>query len=66
MNVKLISILILVGISILFILQNFADVEIRFLFWSTQMPRAIFMFLLLLVGAATGWMMHEHYNEKNK
>lgn len=66
MNVKLIAILILVGISILFILQNFADVEIRFMFWSTHMPRAIFMFLLLLVGIATGWIMHEHYNEKNK
>lgn len=66
MNVKLISILILVGISILFILQNFANVEIRFLFWSVQMPRAIFMFLLLLVGVATGWIMHGHYNERNK
>ena len=66
MNVKLISILILVGIYILFILQNFANVEIRFLFWSVQMPRAIFMFLLLFVGAAIGWIMHEHYNKKNK
>lgn len=66
MNVKLISILTLVGISILFILQNFTNVEIKFLFWSVQMPRAIFMFLLLLVGIAIGWIMHEHYNEKKK
>jgi uncharacterized integral membrane protein len=66
MNAKFISILILVGISILFILQNVADVEIRFLFWSVEMPRAIFMFLLLLVGTAIGWIMHEHYNEKSK
>lgn len=39
MHYKLIAILILVGLVVLFIVQNVAVVEIQFLFWAIQMPR---------------------------
>ncbi len=61
MNVKLISILVLVGLVVLFILQNVAVVEIQFLFWSIQMPRSVMMFVLLVIGVIIGWFLHSHF-----
>lgn len=61
MNVKLISILVLVGLVVLFILQNVAIVEIQFLIWSIQMPRSVLMFVLLVIGVIIGWFLHSHF-----
>ena len=52
MNYKMSLILILSGLVALFIIQNAAVVEIQFLFWATQMPRSLLMFLLLSVGGS--------------
>jgi uncharacterized integral membrane protein len=62
MNYKLIFILILAGLSVLFIIQNVTVVEIQFLFWSIQMSRSLFMFLLLAVGVIIGWFLHGYLN----
>jgi uncharacterized integral membrane protein len=56
MNVKLILSLILVGLAVIFIIQNVAVVEIQFLFWTMSMSRALFMFLLLAIGLIVGWV----------
>jgi uncharacterized integral membrane protein len=48
----------LLGFVVLFIIQNVAVVEIQFLFWSTQMPRSLLMFLLLVIGVMIGWFLH--------
>jgi putative membrane protein len=56
MNVKLILSLILVGLAVIFIIQNVAVVEIQFLFWTMSMSRALFMFFLLAIGLLTGWV----------
>ena len=58
MNAKLITILILAGLAVLFIIQNVTVVEITFLFWSIQMSRALMMFLLLAIGVVIGWFLH--------
>jgi uncharacterized integral membrane protein len=58
MNYKLILILILAGLAVLFIIQNVAVVEIQFLFWSIQMSRSLFMFILLAIGIIMGWFLH--------
>jgi len=58
MNYKMLLILILVGLVVLFIIQNVAIVEIQFLFWATQMPRSLLMFLLLAIGVIIGWFLH--------
>lgn len=57
MHYKLIAILILVGLVVLFIVQNVAVVEIRFLFWSIQMPRSLMIFLVLGTGMIIGWFL---------
>ena len=60
MNYKLIFILIIVGLSVLFIVQNVAVVEIQFLFWSIQMSRSVLIFLLLAIGILVGWFLHSY------
>jgi uncharacterized integral membrane protein len=61
MNYKLILILILAGLSVLFIIQNVAVVEIQFLFWSIQMSRSLLMFFLLAVGVIIGWFLRGYF-----
>lgn len=58
MNYKLTLVLILVGLVVLFIIQNVVVVEIRFLFWSVQMSRSLLIFFLLAIGALLGWFLH--------
>ena len=44
-NGKLITILVLIGMALLFLVQNVAMVEIQFLFWSTSMPRSLMIWV---------------------
>ena len=59
-NGKLITILVLIGMALLFIFQNVAMVEIQFLFWSTSMPRSLMILLILLTGIAIGWFLRSY------
>jgi len=64
MNSRLILVLGLIALVVLFIIQNVVVVEIRFLFWSVAMSRALFMFLLLTVGIIIGWSLHGYVHHK--
>jgi putative membrane protein len=64
MNHKMLLILILVGLAVLFIIQNVATVEIQFLFWATQMPRSLLMFLLIAIGVIIGWFLHSYIKHR--
>ena len=64
MNNKMIVVLILSGLAVLFIIQNVAVVEIKFLFWSIQMSRSLLIFILLAIGFVIGWFMHGHLKRK--
>ena len=45
----------LLGLAVLFTLQNVATVEVSFLFWTIRLPRAILLFVIFAAGAAFGW-----------
>jgi len=64
MNYKLILILILAGLILLFIIQNFAVVEVQFLFWSIQMSRSLLIFFLLAIGIIIGWFLHGYLRQR--
>lgn len=64
MNYKMLVILVLIGFVVLFIIQNVAVVEIQFLFWSTQIPRSLLMFLLLAIGVVIGWFLHAYMKHR--
>lgn len=66
MNYKMLFIIILAGMVVLFIIQNVAIVEIQFLFWSTQMPRSLLMFLLLSAGFVIGWFFHGYVRHRDR
>ena len=58
MNLKIILILIFVSFIVIFITQNAAVVDVRFLFWNISMSRALLIFFLLIIGIALGWFLH--------
>jgi len=60
MHVKKILIFILIGVALLFIVQNMAFVEIQFLFWSFSLPRSVFLLLLLGIGFLVGWFWQSY------
>ena len=66
MNYKLIFTLVLAGLMVIFIVQNVAVVEIRFLFWKASMSRSIMIFLVLAVGIITGWLLRSHFGGSEK
>jgi putative membrane protein len=56
--------LVLVGVVILFTLQNTQVVEVRLLFWTLSMSRVLLIILLLVVGAVLGWVAHSVYSRR--
>ena len=67
-NSRLITILVLIGLALLFIFQNVATVEIQFLFWSTSMPRSLMILLILMTGIVIGWFLRSYlrYRKRNR
>ena len=61
MNFKLILSLVMAGMAVLFIIQNVTVVELRFLFWTLSMSRALFMSLILSTGIIMGWLLHSYF-----
>lgn len=59
-NAKLVFSLILAGLVVLFLIQNTEVVEVRFIFWSLAMSRALMIFFVFAFGILTGWMLHSH------
>jgi uncharacterized integral membrane protein len=60
MNYKLIMSLVLIGMVVVFIIQNVAVVEIKFLLWTLSMSRSLLMFFLLAAGAVIGWLLNSY------
>jgi uncharacterized integral membrane protein len=44
------------GLLVIFTIQNVAEVEVTFLLWSVKLPRAILLFLVFAAGALCGWL----------
>ena len=66
MSYKLTVSLILTGLAVLFVVQNAAVVEVRFLFWTITMSRALMIFFLLAIGILIGWLLHSYVEHKRK
>jgi len=64
MNLKLIVALVLIALAAIFVVQNVAVVEVRFLFWKIGMSRALMIVFLLLIGIAVGWLLRGHFPHK--
>jgi len=60
MRFKIILSVILASLALIFIIQNFAVIDIRFLFWTLAISRSLLMFLLFLMGLILGWSLHSY------
>jgi uncharacterized integral membrane protein len=49
--------LVLIGIVILFVIQNIQVVEFKFLFWEVSMSRALVLFATFGIGLVGGWLL---------
>jgi len=58
MNAKLILSVVVVGLVLLFVVQNVGAVQIRFLFWSFSASGSLLFLLIFFIGAVLGWSWH--------
>jgi len=49
--------IVIIGLIVLFTVQNVTTVEVSFLVWSISMPRAVLLFLVFGGGLVTGLML---------
>lgn len=48
--------LLLLGLVVLVTLQNVETVQVSFLLWSVELPRAVLLVVIFAAGAAVGWL----------
>ena len=61
MNLKIIPSLILAGLALVFIIQNFSVMNIRFLFWTLSITSSLFnVAYFFLWGSSLGWLLHSY------
>ena len=65
MNYKQMISLVLAGLTVLFILQNIAVVNINFIFWTFLVSRSVLIFLVLVIGIAIGWLLRSSPKKNN-
>ncbi len=56
--------LILAIMSLIFISQNLAIVDVHFLIWQFSVSRAMLIILLLLVGFVLGWLLRSYFRNR--
>jgi uncharacterized integral membrane protein len=61
MSYELILSIVLAELAVLFIIQNVTAVELRFLFRTLSMSRALLLFLVLSIGIIPGWSLHSYF-----
>jgi putative membrane protein len=66
MSFRLILTIIFVGLVVVFVVQNVAIVEIKFLLWSIEMSRALLYFIIFLLGLLSGWLLTAHAKHRKK
>ena len=64
MNAKLITSLVLAGLATIFIFQNAAMVELKFLFWTLPASMTLAMFLIFSSGTITGWLLRGTFSRR--
>ena len=55
--IRNIILIFLIGLIIILVLQNTQVVEVRLLFWTISMSRALMLFGTLVIGLIGGWLL---------
>lgn len=59
-------VLSLVGLIVVFTIQNAEELQVRFLFWSFSTRRAFILFGVLAIGIVLGWLFRAHSDAGSK
>ncbi|MGB8275741.1 MAG: LapA family protein [Alphaproteobacteria bacterium] len=54
---RAVLIVVLLGLLVIFVIQNVATAEVNFLFWSMSLPRAVLYFIMFVLGGLAGWLI---------
>lgn len=65
-NARPALLIVLIGIGVVFAVQNVADVEVQFLLWSFALPRAILILAVLALGMLIGWILHSVHARRRR
>jgi len=66
MNAKLVVSLVVACLVAVFILQNTAVVNVRFLFWSLSMSRSLLVMVFVGIGIMVGWLLNSYVSFRHK
>lgn len=55
---KLAIALVLLGLLVIFSIQNAEELQVRILFWTVTTRRAFMLFIILAIGIVVGWVLH--------
>lgn len=58
MKPRLIVSLLLIGLLLLFVVQNTRNVSIAFLLWHFELSRSLLIFIVFVLGGIVGWFLH--------
>jgi uncharacterized integral membrane protein len=61
---RTVLIAVLVGLLVIFVIQNVATVEVNFLAWSMSLPRAVLYLVLLALGGLVGWLVRYYQTSR--
>jgi len=56
MSARFIAILVLIVLVLIFIFQNIEMVKVSFLIWEMSLPRALMIFITLVIGVVVGYL----------
>ncbi|MDH3316182.1 MAG: LapA family protein [Gammaproteobacteria bacterium] len=57
MNLKLMLAYAIGILSAIFVVQNLETVQVNFLLWTMQMPRALMLLIVFVAGAVSAWLV---------
>ena len=58
--------LVLIGLIAVFAIQNAAELQVHFLFWSITTRRVFVLFGVLAIGFFLGWLMRSFADGRHK
>jgi uncharacterized integral membrane protein len=56
-QIKFFTILALLGLIVVFVVQNAEVLQVVFLIWTFEIRRAVLIFVVLVLGILIGWLL---------
>lgn len=56
-NIRLWVTIGILGLVVLFTLQNIVTVQVTFFIWTMELPRAVLVFVVFAMGMLSGWVL---------